>query len=151
MQRDWNGSYTMSESEYMDICEQLSRAAQEANLGPVKIQSIRGYTGEYEDYLFPMGWPVIDDGKAKTDKQLEYIILALNSMPELLDRLVKAQALNKSLSGAYDALWKEKELLLSVLKEWQEFAADSTASCYSEQESLDYLKARTARIVDPCS
>ena len=79
----------MSESEYMDICEQLSRD------------------------------------------------------------LAKAQAWNKSLSTAYDALWKEKELLLSVLKDWQEFAADVRAGDVAGQDWLDELKARTARIVDP--
>ena len=81
----------MSESDYMDICEQLSRD------------------------------------------------------------LAKAQAWNKSLSVAYDALWKEKELLLKVLKDWQEFAADVRASEAAGQDWLDGLNARTARIVDPCS
>ena len=52
---------------------------------------------------------------------------------------------------AYDALWKEKELLLKVLKDWQEFAADVRASDAAGQDWLDGLKARTARIVDPCS
>ena len=52
---------------------------------------------------------------------------------------------------AYDALWKEKELLLKVLRDWQEFAADVQASDAAGQDWLDELKARTARIVDPCS
>ena len=52
---------------------------------------------------------------------------------------------------AYDALWKEKELLLKVLKDWQEFATAIWANDSAGQDWLDELKARTARIVDPCS
>ena len=52
---------------------------------------------------------------------------------------------------AYNALWKEKELLLKVLKDWQEFSADVRAGDVAGQDWLDELKARTARIVDPCS
>ena len=109
----------MSESEYMDICEQLSR---ELWLAGQEIEKLRRVTGI----------------KIPTDSMEQ----------EIQAHIRRATAKHKE---AYDALWKEKELLLSVLKDWLEFAADSTASCYSEQESLDYLKARTARIVDPCS
>ena len=38
-----------------------------------------------------------------------------------------------------------------VLKDWLEFAADVQASDAAGQDWLDGLKARTARIVDPCS
>ena len=38
-----------------------------------------------------------------------------------------------------------------VLKDWQEFAADVRASDAAGQDWLDGLKARTARIVEPCS
>jgi len=60
---------------------------------------------------------------------------------------------NKPLSVAASWALKhyEKELLLKVLKDWQEFAADVRASDAAGQDWLDGLKARTARIVDPCS
>lgn len=56
-----------------------------------------------------------------------------------------------SCTAEIDRRRKEKELLLSVLKDWQEFAADVRASDAAGQDWLDELKARTARIVDPCS
>lgn len=65
--------------------------------------------------------------------------------------LATARAWNKSLSTAYEALWNEKELLLSVLKDWHEFAAATLHRNPFEHDWLDELKARTARIVDPCS
>ena len=60
-------------------------------------------------------------------------------------------AVDGGVREAYDALWKEKGLLLKVLKDWLEFAADVQASDAAGQDWLDGLKARTARIVDPCS
>lgn len=38
-----------------------------------------------------------------------------------------------------------------VLKDWQEFAADVRAGDAAGQDWLDELRARTAKIVDPCS
>ena len=66
--------------------------------------------------------------------------------------LAKAQAWNKSVSAAYEALWKEKELLLSVLKDWLEFSRDSFVTANEREfDRLRALEKRTARIVDPCS
>ena len=109
----------MSESEYMDICEQLSR---ELWLAGQEIEKLRRVTGI----------------KIPTDSMEQ----------EIQAHIRRATAKHKE---AYDALWKEKELLLSVLKDWLEFAADVRAGDAAGQDWLDELKARTARIVDPCS
>ena len=63
----------------------------------------------------------------------------------------KDAALIVALVNNAEALLDEVERLLSVLKDWQEFAADVRASDAAGQDWLDGLKARTARIVDPCS
>ena len=125
----------MSESDYMDICEQLSRDLAKAR------EEIAQLRHDIDAYRLSLGYMVrgnhdglLSDGTAPVNRNA-----------------IDVADMHEAQEEAYDALWKEKELLLKVLKDWQEFADDSTASCYSEQESLDYLKARTARIVDPCS
>ena len=109
----------MSESEYMDICEQLRRDLERAREEIERLQRVTRVT-------------------IPTDSIEQ----------EIQAHVRRATAKHKE---AYDALWKEKELLLSVLKDWQEFAADVRAGDVAGQDWLDELKARTARIVDPCS
>lgn len=49
---------------------------------------------------------------------------------------------------AYDALWKEKELLLSVLKNWLEFAKDSFVTVGEREfDKLGYLERRTQKVL----
>ena len=51
---------------------------------------------------------------------------------------------------AYDALWQEKELLLSVLKDWQEFAKDSVVTVGEREfDKLGYLERRTQEVLKP--
>ena len=110
----------MSESEYMDICEQLSR---ELWLAGQEIEKLRRVTGI----------------KIPTDSMEQ----------EIQAHIRRATAKHKE---AYDALWKEKELLLSVLKDWLEFSRDSFVTANEREfDRLRALEKRTARIVDPCS
>ncbi len=50
-----------------------------------------------------------------------------------------------------EQLSRDLALAREVLKDWLEFAADVRASDAAGQDWLDELRARTARIVDPCS
>ncbi len=125
----------MSESDYMDICEQLSRDLAKAR---EEIERLRHDIGAYRLSLGYMG-------QGPHDGRLSDGTFPVNS------NAGAAAGMYADAKEAYDALWKEKELLLKVLKDWQEFAADVRASDAAGQDWLDGLKARTARIVDPCS
>ena len=57
-----------------------------------------------------------------------------------------------SCTAEIDRRRKEKELLLSVLKDWLEFSRDSFVTANEREfDRLRALEKRTARIVDPCS
>ena len=110
----------MSESEYMDICEQLRRDLERAREEIERLQRVTRVT-------------------IPTDSIEQ----------EIQAHVRRATAKHKE---AYDALWKEKELLLSVLKDWLEFSRDSFVTANEREfDRLRALEARTARIVDPCS
>ena len=108
----------MSESDYMDICEQLSR---ELWLAGQEIEKLRRVTGI----------------KIPTDSMEQ----------EIQAHIRRATAKHKE---AYDALWQEKELLLSVLKDWQEFAKDSVVTVGEREfDKLGYLERRTQEVLKP--
>ena len=111
----------MSESDYRDICEQLSRDLAKAREEIERLQRVTRVT------------------------------IPTDSIEQEIQAHVRRATAKSKAMEAYDALWQEKELLLSVLKDWQEFAADVRAGDAAGQDWLDELKARTARIVDPCS
>lgn len=155
MQRDWNGGDAMS-FDYMDICEQQVMQARPHSELLAEILDCRVAKNEREyaacreierlrhdidAYRLSLGYMV----QGPHCGRLSDGTFPINS------NAGAAAGMYAAGKEAYDALWKEKELLLSVLKEWQEFAADVRAGDAAGQDWLDELKARTARIVEPCS
>ena len=126
----------MSESDYMDICEQLSRDLAKAR------EEIAQLRHDIDAYRLSLGYMVrgnhdglLSDGTAPVNRNA-----------------IDVADMHEAQEEAYDALWKEKELLLSVLKDWLEFSKDSFVTA-NEREfgRLREIEERTARIVEPCS
>lgn len=79
------------------------------------------------------------------------IVALVNNAEALLDEIERLAA-DRNLEKKWrkDAQDRVTDLV-DCLRDWQEFAADVRASDAAGQDWLDELKARTARIVDPCS
>ena len=110
----------MSESEYMDICEQLSRDLARAREEIERLQRVTRVT------------------------------IPTDSIEQEIQAHVRRATAKSKAMEAYDALWQEKERLLSVLKDWLEFAKDSFVTVGDREfDKLGDLERRTQEVLKP--
>lgn len=108
------------QDDYRNICEQLSRDLAKAREEIERLQRVTRVT------------------------------IPTDSIEQEIQAHVRRATAKSKAMEAYDALWKEKELLLSVLKDWQEFAKDSFVTVGEREfDKLGYLEQRTEEILNP--